>query len=221
MNMTGEQLTAARKAMNIEQQQAAARLKVSQPYLSLLESGKRPVTESLAKRAVRAFGLSPTALPVATPSGVRGLAFQLAALGYPKFAHLKKPSRLNPASVLATALETDELESRVVEALPWLILTFHDLDWPHVVRAAKLADAQNRLGFLLALARAKARLGRDSEVVRKFDKLLTNLDGSRLLNDDSFRRQTLTNAERNWLKSNRPPLARQWRMLTNLTAEVV
>lgn len=132
--MNGERLLKERLSRDWEQQEAAAKLKVSQPYLSLIESGKRPVTEKLARRAVSVFKLPPTALPIRddAENGASKsndlLASQLAALGYPMFSHLKKSKKVNPAAVLIFALRENELDSRVVEALPWLIFNFSDLD---------------------------------------------------------------------------------------------
>jgi transcriptional regulator with XRE-family HTH domain len=224
--VNGAQLLKERLSRNWEQIETAARLKVSQPYLSLLEAGKRPVTEKLARRAVQVFNLPPTALPVKLPPGSVSrpqteaiLASQLAALGYPKFSHLKKTRKINPAVILMSALKEDELDSRVVEALPWLVFNFSDLDWAQVVSSAKLDDAQNRLGFLLSLAYAAAKQVKDENKQELFKKLLLALEKSRLLHDDSFRRKSLTAAEKTWLRKNRPRLARHWRILSNLAAD--
>ena len=227
--MNGEQLLKERLSRNWEQIETAARLKVSQPYLSLIEAGKRPVTEKLACRAVRVFNLSPTALPVklpspAPPAASRSrpkngeiLASQLAALGYPKFSHLKKTRKINPAAILISALKEDDLDSRLVEALPWLIFNFSDIDWTQVVNSAKLDDAQNRLGFLLSLARAIAQRAQDENKTGLFRHLLSNLEKSRLLRDDSFQRNSMTESEKAWLRKNRPRRARDWRVLSNLS----
>jgi transcriptional regulator with XRE-family HTH domain len=42
----------------------AERLGVSQPYLAMLENGKRHLTPALARKVVAAYGLPPTELPV-------------------------------------------------------------------------------------------------------------------------------------------------------------
>src|SRR5215213_4577610 len=178
--MNGEQLLKERLSRDWEQAETAARLKVSQPYLSLLEAGKRRVTEKLARRAVRVFNLPPTALPVDhTPqpktSGTKTgnlLASQLAGLGYPKFSHLKKTGKVNPAAVLIFALRESDLESRIVEALPWLIFNFADMDWSQIINSAKLDDAQNRLGFLLSLAYSIAKQVKDENKKVLFKELL-------------------------------------------------
>ncbi len=223
--MNGEQLLKERLSREWEQQDAAARLKVSQPYLSLIEAGKRPVTEKLACRAVRVFNLPPTALPVKRPLSTSRsktenlLASQLAGLGYPKFSHLKKTRKVNPTAVLMSALEKDALESRSVEALPWLIVNFSDMNWSQVVNSAKLIDAQNRLGFLLSLAYARVKQSGSENKKQLFKELLLALEKSRLVRDDSFWQQTLTDSEKAWLRKNRSNEARHWRVLSNLSAD--
>jgi len=49
--MTNEQFKAGRLRAGLTQKQAAAALAVSQPYLSQLETGHRPVTPELARSA--------------------------------------------------------------------------------------------------------------------------------------------------------------------------
>ena len=117
------------------------------------------------------------------------------------------------------ALKKDDLESRVVEALPWLIYNFPDMDWSEIIKRAKLDDAQNRLGFLLNIAHSLAKRSGDKDKKDLFKRLLGVLKKSRLLSEDSFRRVSLTEAEKKWVKKNRPKEARHWRILTNLIAE--
>lgn len=223
--MNGEQLLEERLSRDWEQQDAAARLKVSQPYLSLLEAGKRPVTEKLALRAVRVFNLPPTALPVQrrssqSPSKSENLLVsQLAGLGYPKFSHLKKTRKVNPTAVLMSALEKDTLGSRTVEALPWLVFNFFEMDWSQIVNIAKLNDAQNRLGFLLSLVHVRAKRSGSENKKQSFKELLMALEKVRLLRDDSFWQKFLTDSEKAWLRKNRPHAARYWRVLSNLTPD--
>ena len=85
---------------------------------------------------------------------------QFAALGYPKFSHLKKSKsikKVNPALVLITAIQKDDLDSRTLEAMPWLIYNFPEMNWSKIISEAKLADGQNRLGFLISLAYEKSK----------------------------------------------------------------
>ena len=224
--MNGEQLLKERLSRNWEQFETAARLKVSQPYLSLIEAGKRPVTKSVARRAINLFNLPPTALPIENeiePANINSpdyLVSQLANLGYGKFSHFKnKSKKINPAIILLSALKTDDLESRVVETLPWLVYKFPQMDWSRVIKSAKIFDAQNRLGFILSLAYESAKTDSDKEKQSFFKKLLSDLEKSRLFCEDSFQRQGLTDSEKEWLKKNRPPYAKFWRVLSNLTIE--
>ena len=48
--MNGQQLVESRLNKGLEQKEAADLLGVSQPYLSLLESGKRKLTRKLAEK---------------------------------------------------------------------------------------------------------------------------------------------------------------------------
>src|SRR6202162_6182139 len=100
--MSPEQLKRARLLDGWSQQEAADRLGVAQAYLSMLESGRRDMTH-LSRKLMQVYSLSPTVLPVqevrenATPDF---LAHELASLGYPGFAHLRKTKKVNPADFL-------------------------------------------------------------------------------------------------------------------------
>jgi hypothetical protein len=111
---------------------------------------------SLAKER---SGKPPRPAPVFSLQGVdisasptSALARQLAGLGYPGFAHLRG-RKANPAAVLLEALVQEDLEVRLAEALPWVVLTYPDMDWPWLIREVKLRDVQNRLGFVVAMTR--------------------------------------------------------------------
>jgi transcriptional regulator with XRE-family HTH domain len=152
------------------QEEAADRLGLSQPYLSLLEKGARRVPEKLAHKAAALYRLSPARLPMKTSShsvqaeGSDTLASDLAALGYPGLSHLKSRRKRNPAEVVLSALSVKNLEARLAEALPWVLLRYPDLDWQWLVRAAKINDFQNKLGFLTNVARRLAeKLGNDDK----------------------------------------------------------
>ncbi len=104
--MNGRQLAQSRLRKGSEQQEAAEKLGISQPYLSLLESGKRKLPRKLAARFVKIFDLPSEKLPFETDwenlpeRSNEELAEMLAALGYPKFSHLAKEKIFNPAEVL-------------------------------------------------------------------------------------------------------------------------
>ena len=48
----------------------------------------------------------------------------LGALGYPGFAYLRNRRPLNPADLLLRTLRAGDVDARVVEALPWLLLKY-------------------------------------------------------------------------------------------------
>jgi transcriptional regulator with XRE-family HTH domain len=220
--MTGEMLRAARLKKGWTQAQAAHEFGVSQGYVALLEGGGRLPSEGLRLVMVKKLGLPPTAVPLVEgrPADGDRLAADLADLGYPGFAHLVRSRRMtrNPAAVLLDALHVDRLEARTVEALPWLVARFPDLDWDWLVPRAKVSDLQNRLGFVVALARQLAERSQSStaESLRARE---SELERSRLVREDAFGRSSMTDAERRWLRTNRPESAAHWNVLSNLTAE--
>jgi transcriptional regulator with XRE-family HTH domain len=201
------------------------RLGVSQPYLSQLEQGQRPVTPELARSATALYRLSATALPMpeATPTDgsadAARLARQLSGLGYPGFAHLR-PRMANPAAVILQALLIKDLEVRLAEALPWVLLTYPDLDWSWLVRHAKVQDVQNRLGFLVAVAKNLAATRADLQsALEQLTAVEQQLERARLVREDTLCRESMPAAERRWLHTNRSPLARHWNLLTGLTPD--
>ncbi len=223
--MTYEELKAGRLNAALTQIQAARRLGVSQPYLSQLEKGERPITWELARSAAALYQLSATALPIpmSVPQRVAvdpaTLARQLAGLGYPGFAHLRHV-KANPAAVLLEALIQENLEVRLAEALPWVVLTYPDMDWPWLIREVKLRDVQNRLGFVVAMAQdLAATRARFRPALERLSSAATELEHARLAREDTLCRESMPPAERDWLATTRSALARHWNLLTGLTAD--
>jgi len=131
-----------------------------------------------------------------------------------------KPVRTkNPAEVLLAALSCDDLESRLTEALPWVALRYPDLDWSRLVPAAQTRNLQNRLGFVTTLARRLAEARGDSEAAALLAEPEARLDEARLAREDTLCHRSLSEAERRWLRENRPPEARHWNLLTDLSPE--
>jgi transcriptional regulator with XRE-family HTH domain len=224
--MRPRDLRAERLKLGWGQGEAARRLGVSQPYLSLLERGKRRLTAKLMRRATSVYGLSPGELPVSESfMAARGIETQrlgeyLSRLDYPGFAyvrsHLKKK---NPGEVLLAALGQGKLEARVAEALPWLLLRYWRMDFDWLAEEAKRSDLQNRLGFVVSLAR---RLSERTAEIQRTDTLLnleTTLGRIRLACEDYFPRPPRDDIEREWLMQNRPEEARYWNLLSDLRAE--
>lgn len=223
--MTSDRFKAGRLQAGLTQKQAAAALGVSQPYLSQLEMGLRPVTPELARAATAVYRLPATALPMPEPpskedlADAAQLARQLSGLGYPGFSHLR-PRKANPAAVVLEALLQDDLETRLAEALPWVLLTFPDLDWAWLVRHAKVHDAQNRLGFVVAVAKDLAANRQDLEsAFTQLSAIEQQLERSRLAREDTLCRESMPAVERRWLQTHRSALARHWNLLTGLTAD--
>jgi hypothetical protein len=131
-----------------------------------------------------------------------------------------RPLKANPAAVVLEALLKKDLEARLAEALPWVLLKYPDLDWPWLVRHTKLQDAQNRLGFLVALAKNLAASREQFQpALVQLTAAEQHLEQARLARDDTLCRESMPAAERHWLETNRSPLARHWNLLTGLTIE--
>jgi len=216
MAMNYEQLKRARLERGWNQQKAAERLGVTQAYLSMLENGRRSPTH-LAQKLMRVYGLPPTVLPVhevRETVTADSLAHELALLGYPGFAHLRGGAkRANPAEFLLTALVQGNLEARVAEGLPWLVLRYLDMPFAWLVREARARTLQNRLGFVVTLGRRAAK--RDD-----LQLLEQTLADSKLEKEDSFCKE-LNEAERRWLRENSSEEARQWHLLSDLRPDTL
>jgi len=222
--VTGSEIKKARKARALSQQEAARRLGVTQGYLSMLESDQRPVPNHLAKRLRQVYGLSLTALPLSQrwnkqPMDENRLAAQLAAAGYPGFSYLSGRTNRNPAELLLSALAHDELDPRIAESLPWLVFTYHDLDWDWVMREAKIHDLTNRLGFTVTLARELAQEQGKLDIAPALAKVEGQLERSRLMREETFCHESMTEAERRWLRQRITPEARRWNLLSDLSVE--
>ena len=82
---------------------------------------------------------------------------------------------------------------------------------------AKQHDFQNRLGFVVTLARELADRSGDASTAQVLRTWEGVLERSRLQKEDSFAGDTLTDAERRWLQTNRSEEAAQWNMLSNVS----
>lgn len=226
--MNGQELKEARLRRRWTQQQAAGKLGVTQAYLSMLEHGHRVMPYGLTRKAVEVLQAPPTALPLrvavlgaqfGSEKGSEKLRAELAGLGYPGFAHMRGRRRNNPAEVLLDALNESDLDSRVVEGLPWLVLRYTDMDWDWLVQNAKVSDRQNRLGFVAKLASQLGAKSTEPQRSRKLTEYVEVLDRSRLVREDTLCHDSMTEAERKWLRANRPPEAKHWNLLTDMKAE--
>jgi hypothetical protein len=134
---------------------------------------------------------------------------------------LRQTRKLNPAELLVRTLSARNVEARLVEALLWLLVNYPNVDWPWLLSAAKQNDLQNRVGFLVTVAREVAErqgLVAVAEALRRWESVLEN---SKLQKEDGFVPDALTEAERKWLRNNRSSAAARWNLLTNVCAETV
>ena len=117
------------------------------------------------------------------------------------------------------ALDSADLDTRVTEALAWLPLAYPRLNWDWLVANAKLRDRQNRLGFVVELARQAAKRAGSSLLEAELSARVAELEPSRLAKEDTLCRESMTRAERTWLREHLPKLAEHWNLLTDLTVE--
>ncbi len=169
------------------------------------------------------YRLPPTVLPVCQPNAERVLLGpdvlqdELAALGYPGFAHVGSKNMRNPAEVLFGAITQSDLDTRLVEALPWVINKYPDLDWPWLRDQVKLSNIQNRLGYIVYLAKET-----HPESGTEFGRLCSwanDLEEARLAREGTLCRDSMPQRERVWLRSHRLSAAEHWNLLTSITPE--
>jgi transcriptional regulator with XRE-family HTH domain len=224
--MTADEFRSARVAKGWTQRHAASRFGITQAYLNYLEHGKRQLTSQLVRRAASVYELSPTALPVTNKfapveTSDQQLVDGLAALGYPGFRYLRSHApKEHPNEFLLTALDQRALDARVAEALPWVVANSAELNsW--LLENARRFNLQNRLGFVVSLARHAAdKLNASSKTdeLRRFETLL---DESRLAKEDYFYRPPRTESETQWLRTNRSEDAVHWNLLSDMKPEHV
>ena len=110
--------------------------------------------------------------------------------------------------------------ARLVAGLPWLAVEYVDLDWSWVLTEARLANLQNRVGFMLALARQLAVRLEKPRVERRLAAVEGRFDAARLAREDTFS-TALTAAETAWVRKTRSTQARHWKVVTDLSVDDV
>lgn len=174
-------------------------------------------------RLRRFFDVPATVAPLAEQQGApqtsAALVAALAGLGYPGFSHVRSRTKVNPALLMLLALRLPDLETRVVEALPWLAWHDRDLDWDWLIERVKVADLQNRLGFVVRLAKQVAMRKGDRAAVAVLAGVEDRLERSRLVREDTLCRESMTIAERRWLTTARSPDAAHWNLFSDLRAD--
>ena len=222
--MTPALLSSARRVRGWTQKRAARQLGMTQAYLSMLERGRRIPPPELVMRLAEVYSLSAAALPLPggewqpPASGDREIAGELTRLGYSGLGSRRRGSAKNPAAVLLTALSQADLERRLVQALPWLFLRYPEMDTAWLLDRAKRLDLQNRLGFIVSLAR-ELREARGEAVPQNLAALEAALERSRLARFGTLCQASMSEEEGRYLYENRSDTARRWNLLTDLRAE--
>jgi hypothetical protein len=98
-------------------------------------------------------------------------------------------------------------------------MTYVDMDWEWLVRNAKVRDRQNRLGFAVSLASEVSEGRKESERAGKLRSCLEVLERARLAREDTFCHDSMTQAERVWLREHRSASAAHWNLLTDMKGE--
>ncbi len=204
------------------QARTAREVNITQAYVALVESGRRQPSLALQRRLAKALDMPAAGQPVAFPPPLDRdeLASDLANLGYPAFQYLRQLRRAtkNPAGVLLSALRESELEPRLAEALPWLVATYPALEWEWLIPLVKTFDLQNKLGFVVTLARQLAEKD-GCPSAGSLRSTEAALERSRLVREDTFGQPAISEADKRWLRKNRSPEAAHWNVLTSLTVD--
>jgi hypothetical protein len=96
--------------------------------------------------------------------------------------------------------------------------TYTDLDWRWLCDRVRLKNSQNRLGYLVYLAKETTNRERETN----FETLCAwerELEEARLAREDTLCRESMPRREREWIRTHRPKAAEHWNLLTNLTPE--
>jgi hypothetical protein len=94
------------------------------------------------------------------------------------------------------------------------------MDWQWLFTSAKQNDLQNRLGFVTTFAlrvmESRQAHGYDVELLTKCTDQLEQI---RLAKEDTLCHESLSSAEREWLRQRRSDDARHWNLLTDLSPD--
>ena len=100
-----------------------------------------------------------------------------------------------------------------------MLVRYPELNWDWLLTHAKLRNLQNRLGFLVAVARELAENRPErSDPAKRLREVEKDLDLARLAAETTLSCESMPPAERAWLRANRPPLAERWNVLTSLNS---
>jgi hypothetical protein len=150
---------------------------------------------------------------------LRALKDALGGLGYPGFlslfSEIEAEEGHDPAVVLMAALVCDHLDEQVLEALPWLVLRYENLDWPWLLAEARRRAVQNRLGFVVSIALRAAAGSLGMERLTRLAAIEEELFACRLSRQET-RWLRVAPAKRQALSARRSEEAAQWGVLSSL-----
>jgi len=103
------------------------------------------------------------------------------------------------------------------------VLKYWEMDPEWLVQQSKLHDLQNRLGFVVALARSASRRSAlpDSRRDKALEQLEATLRRSLLAHEELLAGARVSESERPWLKKHRSKEARDWNVLSNWRPEAL
>ena len=223
--MSGTEFKTWRRKAGKRQADAARAVGVRQPFVCAVEKGLRPVTPTLSNWLYSVCPEALTAMSLPSRPETQSdekLKEMLGSLGYLGFSYLAREHRkAGSLEVLLDALKTEDLDQRVTEALPWILVHRSDLDWRKLTDEARLSNLQNRLGFLMEVTVEAAKRVHRVDAAAKLEPWLCWLREARLYKEDTLCKKSLTQVERKRLRRSRPQAARFWRLLTDLNAKEV
>lgn len=143
---------------------------------------------------------------------------ELACLGYPGFAYYCKRGQepCDPAELLFDAIDRPDLDARIVEGLPWIPFHFPDLRWDWLIFEAQTRGRQNRLGFVVSLAKSVAERRSMTKLSSTLFAVIGRIDPIRLEMSDTLCKESWPNAQRQAAHQQRSALAAHWDLDTRV-----
>ena len=137
---------------------------------------------------------------------------ELACPRYPGFEYDPKHGResCNPAELLLDAIDRPDLDARIVEGLPWIPFHFPDLRWDWLIFEAETRGRQNRLGFVVSLAKSVAERRSMTKLSSRLFAVIERIDQIRLEMNDTLRLESWPIVQRQAARQKRSALAAHW-----------
>lgn len=149
----------------------------------------------------------------------RDYAAELGALGYPKFSYIEKKGAPDAATFLSDTLSESDLDPRVAEGLPWVVLTNPKMDWEWLRNRVSQHRRQNGLGFVVELAVELANRQGDADTASILGHQLEIMELMLVAEESTFCHDSMTASEREWLRHHRSLTAAHWNILSDMKSE--